>query len=80
MSITLSWQLIHEHSSFEGNMAEQGTKLFEKLTQLQYPNINKFSSASFDWLFDIEDVKPFLDWFCFSVKNSNLVSDLEIKE
>lgn len=61
-------------------MAEKGGSLFEKLSQLKYPNVNKFNPSSFDWLFDNEDALPFLDWFCSSVQSSNLVTDSELEK
>ena len=57
--------------------AEKGNVLFDKLSELKYPNISKFNPASFDWLFDNEE--EFLDWFCSSVQTSNLVTDIELK-
>ena len=57
--------------------AEKGNLLFDKLSELKYPNISKFNPASFDWLFDNEE--EFLDWFCSSVQTSNLVTDIELK-
>ena len=59
-------------------MSDQNV-LFEKLTQIAYPNINKFNPSSFDWLFDIEEAVPFLNWFSHSVQPSNLLTDSELK-
>lgn len=61
-------------------MAEHGKTLFEKLSEFRYPTINKYSPSSFDWLFDIEEALPFLEWFCSSVQPSNLLTSAELKQ
>lgn len=61
-------------------MAEHGKTLFEKLSEFRYPTINKYSPSSFDWLFDIEEALPFLEWFCSCVQPSNLLTSAELKQ
>ncbi|XP_057375585.1 HAUS augmin-like complex subunit 3 [Daphnia carinata] len=61
-------------------MAEHGKSLFQKLSEFRYPTINKYNPSSFDWLFDIEEALPFLDWLCSNVKPSNLLSSAELKQ
>jgi len=60
---------------------DQGQKLFDKLSELNYPKISKFNPSSFDWLFDSDEALPFLDWFCDSIHSGlHLLSDSELKK
>lgn len=59
-------------------MSETGNVLFDKLTELAYPNINKFNPSSFDWLFDIEEALPFLNWFCQTVQSANVLTSSQL--
>ncbi|EFX65599.1 hypothetical protein DAPPUDRAFT_229597 [Daphnia pulex] len=61
-------------------MAELGSTLFHKLSQLKYPAIYKFNPSSFDWLFDNDEAFPFLHWLCSTVQTTNLITDFELKK
>lgn len=61
-------------------MAEHGKALFQKLSEIRYPTINKYSPSSFDWVFDIEEAFTFLDWLCSCVQPSNLLTSVELKQ
>ena len=57
-----------------------GQQLYDKLGQIKYPNLNKFSASSFDWLFDNDEAKPFLSWFCQAVQaDQNLLTGSELE-
>lgn len=55
-------------------MSDSENVLYDKLSELGYPNLSKFSPSSFDWLFDIEEALPFLNWFCQTVQPTNLLN------
>lgn len=59
-------------------MSDTENVLFDKLSELGYPNISKFNPSSFDWLFDIEEALPFLNWFCQTVQPANLLTSSQL--
>ena len=60
-------------------MEETGRMLYNKLSELKYPNISKFNPSSFDWLFDNEEAYPFLTWFCRNVQSAHRLTSSELK-
>ena len=61
-------------------MVEMAKNLYKKLSDIKCPQVNKFSSSSFDWLFDDDDSQTFLEWFCNSVDSeTNLTSTAELE-
>ncbi|KAM4809903.1 HAUS augmin-like complex subunit 3 [Rhinophrynus dorsalis] len=51
-----------------------GDRFVQTLRKLSYPKAGKLDGDDFDWLFDTTDIKSFLDWFCTSATEQNVVS------
>ncbi|XP_075713205.1 HAUS augmin-like complex subunit 3 [Rhinoderma darwinii] len=52
-----------------------GDRFVQTLKKLSYPKASTLDGEAFDWLFETTDAKPFLDWFCSSLTEQNVVSD-----
>ncbi|KAM4053725.1 HAUS augmin-like complex subunit 3 isoform 1-T2 [Anomaloglossus baeobatrachus] len=56
-----------------------GNRFVQTLSKLSYPKASKLDGEDFDWLFETTDAKSFLDWFCASVTEQNVVSEEKLQ-
>ena len=54
-----------------------GLRFMNALKRIGYDD--NLSAESFDWMFELEDTLPFLEWFCDSLHVQNVVTDEELK-
>ncbi|CAN2388430.1 HAUS augmin-like complex, partial [Pristimantis euphronides] len=57
----------------------RGDRFVQTLKKLGYPKASKLDGEDFDWLFETTDARAFLDWFCTSVTEQNVVSEGTLK-
>uniref|UniRef100_UPI00398EFB25 HAUS augmin-like complex subunit 3 n=1 Tax=Pristiophorus japonicus TaxID=55135 RepID=UPI00398EFB25 len=58
-----------------------GGKIFvETLKKIAYPKADQLNGEHFDWWFDIGDAKKFVNWFCSSINEQNVLTDKELNE
>jgi hypothetical protein len=62
------------------NVKMSGRKFVEALSRLGYPGATELDGDSFDWIFEFENVVPFLDWFCDEVQAENPLDPGDIQE
>ncbi|ESP05467.1 hypothetical protein LOTGIDRAFT_228043 [Lottia gigantea] len=55
-------------------MKMSGSQFLETLQQLGYPGAEKLDPQMFDWLFEQENIVPFLHWFSNNVHSNNVLS------
>ncbi|XP_067838509.1 HAUS augmin-like complex subunit 3 [Heptranchias perlo] len=56
-----------------------GGKIFvETLKKIAYPKANQLNGEHFDWWFDIGDEKKFVEWFCNSINEQNVLTVEEL--
>ncbi|CAI9584714.1 unnamed protein product [Staurois parvus] len=56
-----------------------GDRFVQTLRKLGYPKAPKMEGEDFDWLFETPDAKKFLDWFCSTVSEQNVMSDEKLQ-
>ncbi|XP_018418779.1 PREDICTED: HAUS augmin-like complex subunit 3 [Nanorana parkeri] len=56
-----------------------GDRFVQTLRKLGYPNASKLEAEDFDWLFETTDAKAFLDWFCGTVTQQNVLSEEKLQ-
>ncbi|NWZ32638.1 HAUS3 protein, partial [Asarcornis scutulata] len=52
---------------------------FVKTLQLVYPQAETLCESDFDWLFDCPETEQFLEWFCKTVGEENVLSPAEVQ-
>ncbi|KFR16927.1 HAUS augmin-like complex subunit 3, partial [Opisthocomus hoazin] len=52
---------------------------FMATLRLVYPHADTFCEKDFDWLFDCPQTKQFLEWFCSTVSEENVLSPAEVE-
>lgn len=52
---------------------------FVATLKLIYPHADALCEKDFDWLFDCPQTKQFLDWFCSTVGEENVLSSAEVE-
>ncbi|NWX05360.1 HAUS3 protein, partial [Caloenas nicobarica] len=52
---------------------------FVATLRLFYPHADSLCEKDFDWLFDCPQTKQFLDWFCRTVSEENVLSPAEVE-
>ncbi|NWQ82091.1 HAUS3 protein, partial [Columbina picui] len=52
---------------------------FVATLRLFYPHADRLCEKDFDWLFDCPQTKQFLDWFCCTVSEENVLSPAEVE-
>ncbi|KAG8453406.1 hypothetical protein GDO86_000147 [Hymenochirus boettgeri] len=57
-----------------------GDRFVQTLRKLNYPKVFQLDGEDFDWLFEATDFRPFLDWFCSTVNEKNVVSDEKLQQ
>ncbi|XP_078416815.1 HAUS augmin-like complex subunit 3 [Cetorhinus maximus] len=58
-----------------------GGKIFvETLKRIAYPKSNQLNGENFDWWFDIGEEKEFVEWFCNSINEQNVLTAEELTE
>lgn len=55
-----------------------GRIFVETLKKIGYPNANQLNGEHFDWWFDIGDERMFVEWFCNTVNEQNVLSEEEL--
>ncbi|XP_072023242.1 HAUS augmin-like complex subunit 3 [Amphiura filiformis] len=58
----------------------EGKRFLDLINRLGYTQSYDLQAESFDWMFENEAVRPFLDWFCDNVGPSNLLTQQEVKQ
>uniref|UniRef100_A0A8C5LT93 HAUS augmin like complex subunit 3 n=1 Tax=Leptobrachium leishanense TaxID=445787 RepID=A0A8C5LT93_9ANUR len=58
---------------------DRGGQLVQTLQKAGYPKAPQLDGEDFDWLFDTTDAKSFLDWFCGTVSEHNVISDEKLQ-
>ncbi|NWH61665.1 HAUS3 protein, partial [Geococcyx californianus] len=56
----------------------RGAEFVETL-RLFYPHADTLCEKDFDWLFDCPQTKPFVEWFCSTVTEENVLSPAEVE-
>nr|XP_021152149.1 uncharacterized protein LOC110363586 [Columba livia]XP_021152150.1 uncharacterized protein LOC110363586 [Columba livia]XP_021152151.1 uncharacterized protein LOC110363586 [Columba livia]XP_021152152.1 uncharacterized protein LOC110363586 [Columba livia] len=59
------------------NTVNRGAEFVATL-RLFYPHADSLCEKDFDWLFDCPQTKQFLDWFCRTVSEENVLSPAEV--
>ncbi|KAK1426915.1 hypothetical protein QVD17_15595 [Tagetes erecta] len=57
-----------------------GAKLCALLADLGFENHEPLDPDSFEWPFQYEDARPVLDWICYSLRPSNVLSASELSQ
>ena len=57
-----------------------GNSFVDTLTRLGYPGASTLDAQGFDWMFENQQLQPFLDWFCCNVQKENVLSQQELQE
>ncbi|XP_041041737.1 HAUS augmin-like complex subunit 3 [Carcharodon carcharias] len=58
-----------------------GGKIFvETLKRVAYPKSNQLNGENFDWWFDIGEEKEFVEWFCNSINEQNVLTAEELTD
>lgn len=57
-----------------------GRQFVETLKQLGYPKANSLDPNGLEWMFESEELVPFLDWFCTNVSSANIIDTKELEE
>ncbi|XP_064625937.1 HAUS augmin-like complex subunit 3 [Lineus longissimus] len=57
-----------------------GSHFLESVTDIGYTWTKGLTSQSFDWMFEKEEILPFLEWVCNSLGSSNMLSNGELKQ
>eukprot|EP00075_Anas_platyrhynchos_P034026 XP_027323279.1 HAUS augmin-like complex subunit 3 [Anas platyrhynchos] len=52
---------------------------FVRTLQLVYPQAETLCESDFDWLFDCPETEQFLEWFCNTVGEENVLSPAEVQ-
>ncbi|NXC30612.1 HAUS3 protein, partial [Campylorhamphus procurvoides] len=52
---------------------------FMATLRLIYPNADTLCEKDFEWLFDCPETKQFLEWFCSTVSEENVLSPAEVE-
>ncbi|OPJ80792.1 hypothetical protein AV530_004215 [Patagioenas fasciata monilis] len=60
------------------NTVNRGAEFVATL-RLFYPHADSLCEKDFDWLFDCPQTKQFLDWFCRTVSEENVLSPTEVE-
>ncbi|XP_051876567.1 HAUS augmin-like complex subunit 3 [Pristis pectinata] len=55
-----------------------GRIFVETLKKIGYPNANQLNGEHFDWWFDIGDERMFVEWFCNTVNEQNVLTEEEL--
>ncbi|XP_070563741.1 HAUS augmin-like complex subunit 3 [Ptychodera flava] len=58
----------------------EGKQFVRTLHQLGYRGHHELQGESFDWLFEYDEVKHFLQWFCENINEDNNVNEEQFKE
>ncbi|XP_070605292.1 LOW QUALITY PROTEIN: HAUS augmin-like complex subunit 3 [Erythrolamprus reginae] len=56
-----------------------GTRFVETLKRTGYDKANSLNGEDFDWLFETLESKSFLEWFCTSLNERNVLSEEELQ-
>ncbi|CAH2299646.1 HAUS augmin-like complex subunit 3 [Pelobates cultripes] len=56
-----------------------GERFVQTLRKAGYPKAPQLDGEDFDWLFETTNAKPFLDWFCASITEQNVVPDEKLQ-
>lgn len=64
--------------AFPLNTVNRGAEFVETL-RLVYPHADTLCEKDFDWLFDCPQTKQFLEWFCSTVGEENVLSPAEVE-
>ncbi|KAE8628927.1 hypothetical protein XENTR_v10000290 [Xenopus tropicalis] len=56
-----------------------GDRFVQTLKKLNYPKAAQLDGEDFDWLFEAADFKPFLDWFCSTTSEQNVMSEEKLQ-
>lgn len=57
-----------------------GRQFVETLKQLAYPKAHSLDPSGLEWMFECEELVPFLDWFCTNVNSANVLDAKELEE
>lgn len=57
----------------------RGSQFVETLKTIGYPKADRLNGEDFDWLFETEEDRLFLEWFCSSGTEQNILSEHELK-
>ncbi|XP_070594786.1 HAUS augmin-like complex subunit 3 [Erythrolamprus reginae] len=58
---------------------DRGTEFVEVLKTI-CPKATTFDAKDFDWLFDCPETEPFLEWFCNTVGEENVLTTTELED
>ncbi|XP_065498514.1 HAUS augmin-like complex subunit 3 [Caloenas nicobarica] len=67
------------HSEASPPDTVNGGAEFVATLRLFYPHADSLCEKDFDWLFDCPQTKQFLDWFCRTVSEENVLSPAEVE-
>ncbi|XP_074086030.1 HAUS augmin-like complex subunit 3 [Macrotis lagotis] len=56
-----------------------GNEFVETLKKIGYPKSDNLNGEDFDWLFETDDNKPFLEWFCRNVNEQHVLTEKELQ-
>ncbi|XP_067159733.1 HAUS augmin-like complex subunit 3 [Apteryx mantelli] len=64
--------------TFLQDTVNRGAKFLETL-KVVYPHVDSLCEKDFDWLFDCPQTEQFLEWFCNTVGEENVLSPAEVE-
>lgn len=76
--LTILAMLSQAHSEASPSNTVNSGAEFVATLRLFYPHADSLCEKDFDWLFDCPQTKQFLDWFCRTVSEENVLSPAEV--
>ncbi|XP_074458332.1 HAUS augmin-like complex subunit 3 isoform X2 [Larus michahellis] len=67
-----------QSQAFPLNTVSRGAEFVARL-RLIYPHADTLCARDFDWLFDCPQTKQFLEWFCSTVSDENVLTPAEVE-
>lgn len=57
-----------------------GKQFLSTLRSIGYPGADELDGTSLDWIFDKEELLPFLQWFCDEIQGTYVLTSSELSE
>ncbi|NXA31404.1 HAUS3 protein, partial [Eudromia elegans] len=57
-----------------------GSQFVKTLKKIGYPKADELNGEDFDWLFESEEDRSFLEWFCGNINEQHVISEKELQD
>ncbi|NWX96345.1 HAUS3 protein, partial [Nothoprocta ornata] len=57
-----------------------GNEFVKTLKKIGYPKADELNGEDFDWLFESEEDRSFLEWFCGNINEQHVISEKELQD